>query len=124
MNKYKLTSTKKKVNGITLYRIEALQDFADISKGDKGGYVQSEKNLSQEGRCWLYDDACAYGDAVVSENATLHDEACACGNSTIKGYCRVHDEAVICGNAFLAGPTYVSGSVKLEKGAYIGENIS
>lgn len=29
MNKYKLTTTKKRVNGITLYRIEALQDFAD-----------------------------------------------------------------------------------------------
>ena len=34
------------VDGKTLYRIEALRDFADVKKGDKGGYIESEDNLS------------------------------------------------------------------------------
>lgn len=30
------------VGGRTLYRIEALRDFADVKKGDKGGYIEKE----------------------------------------------------------------------------------
>ena len=45
--KYKLT--KESINrwGKTLYRIEALKDFGNVKKGDKGGYIESEVNLSQ-----------------------------------------------------------------------------
>ena len=35
--KYKLTDETIEVNGKTLYRIEALKDFSNIKKGDKGG---------------------------------------------------------------------------------------
>ena len=43
--KYKLTDEIININGITLYRIEALEDFSDVKKGEKGGFVQSEENL-------------------------------------------------------------------------------
>ncbi len=29
-------------------RVVALKDFGDVKKGDVGGFVQSERNLSQE----------------------------------------------------------------------------
>lgn len=45
--KYKLTEETINVNGITLYRIEALKDFSDVKKGDKGGFLEKEDNLSQ-----------------------------------------------------------------------------
>lgn len=52
MKKYKLTDeTCNTLHGKTLYRIEALTGFANVKAGDKGGYVQSECNLSQEGTC-------------------------------------------------------------------------
>ena len=35
--KYKLTGESIAVEGKTLYRIEALKDFGEIKKGDKGG---------------------------------------------------------------------------------------
>ena len=35
--KYKLTNETKEWCGIKLYRIEALKDFSNVSKGDKGG---------------------------------------------------------------------------------------
>ena len=69
--KYKLTQEIIDVDGRTLYRIEALKDFNDVKKGDKGGYVEDEENLSQRCNCWIYDnamvcdDARVYGDAVV-----------------------------------------------------------
>ena len=61
------------VDGKTLYRIEALRDFADVKKGDKGGYIESEDNLSQYGNCWAYDNARVYGNARVYDNVRVYD---------------------------------------------------
>ena len=47
--KYELTNETKQVDDVTLYRIRALKDFADVKTGDLGGWVQSTANLSQEG---------------------------------------------------------------------------
>lgn len=66
--KYKLTEESINFFGITLYRIEALKDFGYIKKGDKGGYVESEANLSQEDNCWISDDAKICGNALVKNN--------------------------------------------------------
>ena len=46
--KYKLTETKKELDKLTLYQIEALKDFGNVKKGDKGGFIEKESNLSQE----------------------------------------------------------------------------
>ena len=68
--KYKLTKENISYCGKTLYRIEALKDFANVKKGDKGGYIKKENNLSQEGNCWIYDNAKVYENAKVCGNAT------------------------------------------------------
>ncbi len=41
----------------TAYRIKALKSFGNVKKGEIGGYVESEDNLSQEGDCWISDNA-------------------------------------------------------------------
>lgn len=46
--KYKLTDETIELGGATLYRIEALREFGNVRAGDKGGFVQSELNLSQK----------------------------------------------------------------------------
>ena len=33
------------------YRVKALRDFNDVKKGDIGGYIQTENNLSQLDDC-------------------------------------------------------------------------
>ncbi len=40
-----------------LYRIRALRDFGPVKTGSLGGFVASERNLSQHGDCWVFDDA-------------------------------------------------------------------
>lgn len=49
--KYQLlaTGTCEIANTHTLYRVQALRDFADVRVGDLGGYVEEEANLSHEG---------------------------------------------------------------------------
>ena len=64
--KYKLLENDTiTVDGRTLYRIEALRDFASVRKGSKGGYIESEDNLSHTGECWVYGSARVYGKAEI-----------------------------------------------------------
>lgn len=57
MTKYKLTDETKTVGGVTLHRIQALKDFADIKAGELGGWVEKEENLSHDGDAWVCDNA-------------------------------------------------------------------
>lgn len=69
--KYKLTEEYINVNSRTFYRIEALKDFVDVKKGNKGGYIENENNLSQYNDCWIYGNAKVYDDAEVYGNAEV-----------------------------------------------------
>jgi hypothetical protein len=62
MKKYKLLKKSKiEFRGKTLFQIQALKDFGYISKGEKGGFVESEINLSQEGDSWITGGAMSWG---------------------------------------------------------------
>jgi len=79
--KFKLTEEKINYLGITLYRIKAIANFSNISKGEKGGFVEKEKNLSENGNARVFGDAEVYGnarvfgDAKVSGNAEVYGDA-------------------------------------------------
>ena len=74
--KYRIDYTQKiEEFGRTLYRIVALADFGSVTTGDQGGYIESEKNLSQSGNAWVS------GNARVSDNAEVYDNARVSGNA-------------------------------------------
>ena len=76
MKKYELTEETIKINeNQTLYRIKALRDFGDVKAGDLGGFVESEKNLSHEGDCWISNDAKVYDFARISGSARISGTA-------------------------------------------------
>ena len=91
--KYELTSDSITMNGHIVYRIRALRSFSDVKAGDLGGYVESEKNLSQDDNSWVYYIAKASGDA------------CVYGNARISGGARVTGSAQVFGNAWVFGNT-------------------
>ena len=117
--KYKLTDETIEVDGKTLYRIEALKNFSDIKKGNKGGFIEKEENLSHLGNAWVYDNAKVFdnaeifGDAVVRGMAQICDYAkilectiisdCAqiYGRSHILGHARVYDMVQIYGDSIV-----------------------
>lgn len=109
MKKYKLDkSTKITLNHLPHYRIKALKDFADVKAGDLGGYIQSEANLSQDGNCWVYDDAIISGNARVVDNAVIKNKATVDHNAIVKNNAIVKDFATIKLNATVAGNATVS----------------
>jgi len=85
-----------KIFGITLYRIRALRSFSGVSKGDIGGYIEKETNLSATGNCWVgdkarvYDNARVYGNAQVFGNAKVYDNAEVYGKARVFGQARVY----------------------------------
>ena len=58
---------KKLLNGTVVHRIKALRDFGHVKKGNLGGWIESEDNLSHDGNCWVFDEAGVYGNARVCE---------------------------------------------------------
>ena len=73
--KYELTNEKIEYEIRTLYRIRALRDFEDVKMGDLGGFVESEKNLSQEGDCWIYDDSKVTGGSVITDHSIIKNDS-------------------------------------------------
>ena len=113
--KYELTEESLRINGRDLYRIRALKDFNDVKKGDLGGFVESEENLSHEGNSWIYDNARVFENAMVIDNAQVHDHATMHGhaqafdNAKISGFSAIYNNATISGNSCVAADAQVSG---------------
>ena len=107
MKKYELTENTKEIPRHILYQIRALINIPerDIKIGDLGGYIQTEDNLSHEGRCWVrnnadvYDNACVFGDAQVYHNACVSGKAQVFGNARIWGEAHVSGDAMVYGSA-------------------------
>lgn len=73
--KYSLTKNKKETPFGTLYQIKAEMSFGTVSKGDLGGWISKEENLSQDGYAWVYGNAQVYGDAWVYDSARVYGNA-------------------------------------------------
>lgn len=71
--KYKLIPEE----GTRLLRIVALRAIPryEVKVGDKGGLVQSEANLAQDGDCWVTGEAHVFGQARVSGEARVSGQA-------------------------------------------------
>lgn len=115
-----------------LYRIRALKAFftealAFVKKGDLGGYVSSEKNLSQEGSSWInscasvVNNAVVKDDALVSGNAIVKDNAVICEKALVSKDAVISDKARVCGKAAVAGCAEVSGAAIVRNMAHVAD---
>lgn len=105
MKKYTFLGETKVLNdGVEVHRIVAVTDFMDldgetVNAGDWGGWIESEKNLSQDGIAWVRVTAIVHGNAVVKDNALISNEAVVSSNAKIKGNARVNGHARVRGDA-------------------------
>ena len=120
--KYKLTKEAINVNGKTLYRIEALKDFGYIKKGDKGGFIEKECNLSQSGDCWVYGNAKVYNNAKVFDYADIYGNAEVFGNAIISGNARVYGNAKVYHYAMVYEDAEVYDNAKVFGNAEVYDN--
>lgn len=121
--KYKLTDETINLNGVTLYRIEALKDFGEIKKGDKGGFIESEKNLTHDGNAWVSGNACVYNNACVSDNACVYGDCYIYDSADIYGNAKVCDNANVYDNAKVYGNACVYGDACVYDSACVSDNV-
>lgn len=119
MKKYEFTKETRKIydeieeRTRTLYRIRAVISFGDVKAGDLGGWVEKESNLSQNGNCWVYDDAVAYGTAHVLDCAKV------LGHSEVSGFAKVSGYAKVLGHSEVSGCAKVSGHARVSENSVI-----
>ena len=107
------------------YRLKALKDFSDVHKNDIGGYVQSYRNLSQKGNCWIYDTALVknyarvLGNAWIMNTATVSGRAIVCDDTIISENAHITDYAKIFEYAQVSGDSTIIGGSKIVSGSRI-----
>lgn len=125
---------------IKLYRIKALKDFEvdgshGVKRGDIGGYIESESNLSQESNSWIHDDAKVYGGStILASNVYIEDNAVLDNVKNVKyasgviisDNVYIKDSEII-GGVFLSDNVKVINSVisvsRCEKNVYIENSL-
>jgi UDP-3-O-[3-hydroxymyristoyl] glucosamine N-acyltransferase len=121
MRKYEITN-ETHPNNKNLKRIRALKDFSNVKKGELGGFIESEDNLSHEGDCWVSGDACVYGNAKVYGNAVIYGNAKVSWNALVYGNAKVSWNALVYGNAKVSGYAEVYGNAKVYGNAVVSDN--
>ncbi|HAS1786926.1 YdcK family protein [Enterobacter pasteurii] len=90
----------------TLRQIVAVCDFSDVASGTKGGWVEDERALAQDGACWIYDEnSVAFADARIT------------GNARLTRPCTVSHRAQVGGNSWL-------DAAEVSHGAVISDNVT
>ena len=120
--KYKLlTNEVLEWEGHFLYRIQALRDFGNVKADQLGGWIESGKNLSHFGSCWVsceakvFGNAKVFGDAWVADYAEVYDFAQVYDNATVYGKAQVFGDAKVCGNILVCDNAKVFGDISTTK---------
>ena len=66
-----------------LFRIISLKDFNGVKKGELGGLIEKESNLSQKNECWIHENAKVTGNTRVSGDAEVSGNAEVTGNALV-----------------------------------------
>lgn len=81
--------------------------------GEKGGWIERMENLSQDGDCWVGDNAIVCGRAYVSDNAQIRDRAEVGENARVAEDAEVQGEAGVRESAYVHGMALVSGENRI-----------
>lgn len=111
--------------GRTLYRIEALKNINRIvSKGDIGGYIENQSNLSTSNDCWIFDNAKVFNNAMILNNAKIFNNAIVKNHAAVAGNSRVTDDALINGHVHLYNYAYIGDHAQALDLCYVSDHAS
>lgn len=96
-----------------LYRIRALRDIPRyrVEAGDFGGRVDRERNLDQEGDCWIGPGAYVGGNSLVWGESYVGGNAYVTGDVHVGECARVDGAAYMAGKVFARGTSHISGNI-------------
>lgn len=125
--KYEFTDETRVYGESILHRIRAVRDFGNVKKGQLGGWIEFESNLSHNGSCWVYNRAIVCDNATVRDNAKILSDAVVsvmanvCGEATVGSSAVVTDRALVYGHATITRNAYVGGHAMVFERATVGD---
>ncbi len=131
MKKYELVLDDKKMLHVAIcYRIRALQDFTcidgfEVHKGDLGGYIEGEHNLSQGGLSWIRDHGSVQGLGLVRDNGLVRDHGLVahCGEVRGNGIVRDYGGVIENGRVGGDGEVFDNGVVRYQGSVFVGMRV-
>lgn len=110
-------------------RIKALVDIPrhGVKKGQLGGLVAGEFNLSQTGDAWIdkgaivSDSALVTDDAMVADQARIRGSAIISGAATVNGNAVVTDQAIVRDTAIVTDDARIADKSEVSGSAQVGE---
>lgn len=117
-------------------RVVALYSFYNhaaqraVNKGDVGGFLRDNARLSHEDTCWIFDNAIARDDTVISDraflsgHASISDNVRLTGNTNVQDLAEVYSDACLYGHASVTKYANVRGNVRLTDRAHVTDNAS
>lgn len=120
MKKYEFTDETKTINGTVLRRIRAVRPIPEMGlrAGALGGFLQAERNLSQDCPAWVGGDACVLGSSRVEGRAFVS------GQTTVKGGAVIGGSAMVVGEVLVTGAAYVGGLARIRERAQVYGAVS
>lgn len=126
--KYKYTGETRSLSPVSkVNQIQALRDIPrhNVKKGDIGGWIQFERNLSHYGDAWVADNARVVGsltevtgDALIADNAFVNIRSKVSGESIVSG------NAVIARTELLGNRNFINDDAKVTDVTIQGTDIS
>jgi hypothetical protein len=105
--KYEFTGETMEYEGRTLRRVRYPKT------GERGGWIESEENLSQGGEARVLGNAMVFEKARVLENAKVTEYAEVFEEAEVFGMAEVSGYSLVCGQAKVYGKAKISGSAKV-----------
>lgn len=116
--KYEFTGETKIYKGRELRRIRRIKD------GLIGGWIESERNLSQKGDCFVYDEGMVYGNGKVYGNSIVYGNGKVFGNGEVFGNGKISDNGMVYGNGMVFHNGMIFGNgVVYDKGLIYGNGV-
>jgi hypothetical protein len=106
--KYVFTGDEKIIDSVIILR--RIRRCAD---GLLGGWIESESNLSQEGACFVFNEACVLDQAVVKDNAQIMGDSVVCDLAVVGGDIKIV-HCLIGGTAFITASEGVLVGAKID----------
>ena len=130
--KYEFTGETLQHEGHTLHQIRAVDDLPGddmydippVKKGELGGWIEKEENLSHRGFCWVGGEAKVWGNVQIHDNAQVRGHAEVSQGVIVENTAIIDDKAKISGNAQIFGHSFVGDEAQVRAKAMIGgENV-